>query len=515
MRKIAKQILDRTTIERNRDIQDVVEYIASPNSVSRMIAATMARKPALSGIVKELEQRFGDCKGMPLNHNAPDKNAPNRRNIGWIVRYVMAEYGYVPLPNSERTRIGADSGSKYFSSAAVYKKVDNVPTHDMITQTIEIDRDLTEDDLWERSESEAYAEIKEDMREIRSKREYLGINYDFLAKYLNLTGFKNLLGQDDIEAIFNGIKIPSIELKDAIADSLSFFENFVDKDKLTYHEILGSSTSKALQAFYKLEIKPETITDVWVYYDKWDAILDGRYNLISDGKDDENKKIMLDAPQFVIKTKEQEYWFHGLTCGYAGQGCIGTQEILGEIGIIEISESNRNMEISQNKCLHYLRKEGKWTYHGEESRYDLHYGQIESKSDIKLFMYNSNLTISQSYKYGFRYNRALVIEEPDIEWFLASLYFVGGEKGVTEIELIKNEGLSGQSGPTWKEPSYQVIIRGMDNREIWLDYPFDMIPSSNRDNLYQFFDNLGFSIPKEDYSGLFKSKKSIYGIYKR
>ena len=399
MRKIAKQILDRTTIERNRDIQDVVEYIASPNSVSRMIAATMARKPALSGIVKELEQRFGDCKGMPLNHNAPDKNAPNRRNIGWIVRYVMAEYGYVPLPNSERTRIGADSGSKYFSSAAVYKKVDNVPTHDMITQTIEIDRDLTEDDLWERSESEAYAEIKEDMREIRSKREYLGINYDFLAKYLNLTGFKNLLGQDDIEAIFNGIKIPSIELKDAIADSLSFFENFVDKDKLTYHEILGSSTSKALQAFYKLEIKPETITDVWVYYDKWDAILDGRYNLISDGKDDENKKIMLDAPQFVIKTKEQEYWFHGLTCGYAGQGCIGTQEILGEIGIIEISESNRNMEISQNKCLHYLRKEGKWTYHGEESRYDLHYGQIESKSDIKLFMYNSNLTISQSYKY--------------------------------------------------------------------------------------------------------------------
>ena len=97
----------------------------------------------------------------------------------------------------------------------------------------------------------------------------------------------------------------------------------------------------------------------------------------------------------------------------------------------------------------------------------------------------------------------------------ASLYFVGGEKGVTEIELIKNKDLSGKSGSTWKEPSYQVIIRGMNSREIWLDYTFDMIPTSNRDNLYQFFSNLGFSVPKEDNSGLFKSKKSIYGIYER
>lgn len=510
MRKIAKQILDKTTIGKNRDIQAVVEFISEPDSVDRMITATRAGKPALAGIAKELEQRYGDCKGMPLN------NVANRRNIGWIVKYVMAEYGYEPLPNSERTRIGVDSGSKYFTSAAIYKKVDNVPAHDIITQSIEIDRDLIEEDLWERPESVEYDELKEGVREIRSKRERLGIDYKFLSNYLNLTGFKKLLGEDDIEAIFNGVKIPAVELKDAIADSLSFFENFAQRNKSTYHEILGSSTDKALQEFYKLELDPATITDVWVYYEKWDAILDGRYNLISDGKDDENKEIMLDAPRFVIKTKEQEYWFRGLTCGYVGQGCIGTQEILGKIGIIEISENSMNMEISQNKCLHYLRKEGKWTYHGEESRYDLHYGQIESKSDIRLFTYNNNLTISQSYKYGYRYNRMLTVEEPDLEWFSASLYFVGGEKGVKEIELIQNEELSGQVGPAWKVPSYQVIIRGMDGREIWLDYPFAVIPPSNRDNLYQFFGNLGFSIPEEkDSSKLFKTKTSIYGIYKK
>lgn len=516
MRKIAKQILEKTTIGKNRDIEAVIEFIAAPGSVDRMIVATMAGKPALAGIVKELEQRFGNCKGMPLNHEAPDKNAPNRRNIGWIVKYVMAEYGYVPLPNSERTRIGADSGSKYFTSAAVYKKADTVPSHDIITQTIEIDRDLTKDELWERPESEGYEEIKEGAREIRWKRERLGVDYDFLCKYLNVTGYKNLLCPDDIKEIFLGTKIPCVELKDAIVDSLSFFDNFVEKDKLTYHEILGSSANKALQAFYKLEINPEEVSEVWVYYDKWDAILDGRYNLISDGKDDENKEIMLDAPRFVIKTKEQEYWFHGLTCGYAGQGCVGTQEILYKIGVIEKDENCVNAEISHNKCLHYFREDEKWAYHGEESRYNLHYNKIESRSDIRLFIYNNNLTISQSYKYGFRYNRALAIEEPDIEWFSASLYFLGGGNGIKEIELIKAEKVNKQAGSALKEPSYQVIIRGMDNREIWLDYPFDMIPPSNRENLYRFFSDLGFDVPAEkDNSRLFKTKTSIYGIYKR
>ena len=198
--------------------------MSEPDSVNRMITATKAGKPALAGIAKELEQRYGDCKGMPLN------NVANRRNIGWIVKYVMAEYGYEPLPNSERTRIGVDSGSKYFTSAAIFRKTDNVPVRDIITQSIEIDRDLTEEDLWERPESVKYDEIKESTREIRWKREYLGVDYDFLAKYLNITGFKNLLNRDDIEAIFNGIKIPAIELKEAIFDSLSYFENFAENN---------------------------------------------------------------------------------------------------------------------------------------------------------------------------------------------------------------------------------------------------------------------------------------------
>ena len=38
---------------------------------------------------------------------------------------------------------------------------------------------------------------------------------------------------------------------------------------------------------------------------------------------------------------------------------------------------------------------------------------------------------------------------------------------------------------------------------------------ANRPNLYQFLENLGFSVPQEDNSGLFKKRKPIYGIYKK
>lgn len=54
MRKIAKQIIDKTTIGKNEDIEAIIEFIAAPGSVDRMITATMAGKPALAGIVKEI-----------------------------------------------------------------------------------------------------------------------------------------------------------------------------------------------------------------------------------------------------------------------------------------------------------------------------------------------------------------------------------------------------------------------------------------------------------------------------
>lgn len=227
MRKIAEKIINKTSIVKNKDVQSVIEFISDPKNVAKMLAATKAGKPALSGIVQELEERFGNCEGMPLNYDGPSRNAQNRRNIGWLVRYVMAEYGYIPLPNSDRTRIGADSGSKYFTCSSVYKKSDSTSMRDIITLTIETNQELMRDDLWLQPESEEYEFEKINMQKIQSQMMHLGIDYKFLYKYLCLIGYNNILSKEDIKAMLALEKIPSIELEEAITDSLSFFQKFM------------------------------------------------------------------------------------------------------------------------------------------------------------------------------------------------------------------------------------------------------------------------------------------------
>ena len=56
MRKIAKQILGKTTIVKNKDIQAAVEFVCEPDSVARMIAATKAGKPALGTTIWGLQR---------------------------------------------------------------------------------------------------------------------------------------------------------------------------------------------------------------------------------------------------------------------------------------------------------------------------------------------------------------------------------------------------------------------------------------------------------------------------
>lgn len=516
MRKIAREIWEKTTIVKNKDTKAIISFISSRASAKKMIAASEEKKPALAGIVRELEERFADCEGFPLNHDAKDKNAPNRRNIGWIVRYVMASYGYVPISNSDRTRIGVDSGSKYFSSAAVYVKDNNilVPDNSIIVHSTIIDRGITREELWESEESEDYSSIRESIREIVWKKELLGFNDSFIANYLNSAGYKEMLSEKDIQDIFYGVRIPCVELYESIVDMFSFFEKFIVKNKRQYHEILGTSTDRALEAFYKCNINPDEVTDVYVYFSSWDSILDGRYNLLSDGNDDSDIPIDLDSPRFIIKTIDKEYWFHGLTCGYAGQGCGGSQDILLKLGIIEEDEYYVKYEIQAYRCLHYFKENGKWTYVGEESRYDKYYDGIRENSQIDLFSYNDNLTISQSYRYPFRYSRLSEVVEPEYEWFVASMYFINDP---VELELIKvDEPEKKILGAINTNPSYQVIVRDRSGRELWLDYPFNDIPDEKRTNLYRFISELGFNVPREfEKNRLIKISNDIYKTYYR
>jgi len=132
---IVKEFLNSTKIPEtpNGTLTKIMEFLTEPESVNKMIVMTEMGFPALTGVVKELEDRFADSD-FPLNLNGPHANSVNRRNIGWMVKYIMREYGYTPKAENStvRTRIGNFTGAKYFKTAARYERLNGIAPYEIV-----------------------------------------------------------------------------------------------------------------------------------------------------------------------------------------------------------------------------------------------------------------------------------------------------------------------------------------------------------------------------------------------
>ena len=82
-------------------------FIRSPRSVELMIKETKQQRPALVGIVKELEAML-DCIDHPTHF---------RSEIGWVIARVMEDQKYVK--HSTRHKV---EGAKIFTEATLYRK---------------------------------------------------------------------------------------------------------------------------------------------------------------------------------------------------------------------------------------------------------------------------------------------------------------------------------------------------------------------------------------------------------
>lgn len=122
--QIINNFFSQSAIHRNADTEKMLDFLLQPESVEKMIIASEFELPALTFVVEDLEKIFGQCTNAPLDHNGQHQNAVHRQNIGRMVKYVMREFGYEPIDGklSERARLPKFSGSKYFSTSAVYAK---------------------------------------------------------------------------------------------------------------------------------------------------------------------------------------------------------------------------------------------------------------------------------------------------------------------------------------------------------------------------------------------------------
>lgn len=122
---ITTDFFEKSKIVKNQTTIDIMDFLSSAESVNKMIVASEMGLPVLTPIVKELENEFGDSTDFPLNHKGENHNATNRQNIGRMVKFIMKQFGYIPVDGglSERARIPQFAASQYFSTAGIYSKM--------------------------------------------------------------------------------------------------------------------------------------------------------------------------------------------------------------------------------------------------------------------------------------------------------------------------------------------------------------------------------------------------------
>jgi len=228
LRVLTKEFFESSSIERTKDSVEVMDFLASSKSIQKMLAATEKGFPALSGVVAELEEKYAFSEKFPLHHEAADKNAKNRRNVGWMVRFIMRKYGYTPVDNFERTRIGTSSGSKYFGNAAVYRKTENNPSYVSYYSVMQMSYDWKSKDMYLKRGDLDYDEMKNRMKAVKLRMKKISLPADFLASYVSRTGFNHCVSLADMDFMLLGTKVPSVELVEAFEEAMNLFE-FFDK----------------------------------------------------------------------------------------------------------------------------------------------------------------------------------------------------------------------------------------------------------------------------------------------
>ena len=108
----------------NSDTRAIMDFLSLPESINKMIVASEMGLPAITPIVKELENKFANSRLSPLHHRGKNQNAVHRQNVGRMIKFVMAQFGYTPVDGglNERARIPKFAQSSHFSTSAIYAK---------------------------------------------------------------------------------------------------------------------------------------------------------------------------------------------------------------------------------------------------------------------------------------------------------------------------------------------------------------------------------------------------------
>lgn len=358
---------------------------------------------------------------------------------------------------------------------------------------------------------------------------------------LRLAAWKNVLTTEETcsilnksrQQLYNHVKAGDIEVFKVTSNGNLFWRpdvyELMAKIRREHvrqpHKIYGGGTSKAIEAFQELaeQIDMEQVSEVMVFFNPKDAIAKDFFNI--EGAEVPDTLIPLESARFIIVMEDgEEYWMEGLTCGYYGAGSKKTVAILNELGI-DKSVPSLEKVIYDHKYVHLWKEEDGWDYCTEGQQDDemsswKEYDDISIKADFYLF--NGSLVLTQAIRYGNMFGGTESLAK---EILFKSSSFIPEP---TYIELLsKDDALdTGHFQMICGDTIvYQVIIRDVSGKELWLNIPLDgmdtIMFSKKPHNMQDLFKNLGIevegepkSLPRRMFDWLQKKPRFSYGKYK-
>lgn len=94
----------------NSTVSDVFSFLMKPESVDKMILSSHDGRPALEGVIEDLEKKFPNGPEFDLK-----KDLHLRKMVGSMVKFVLRDFGYEVNVNK------AMSKGSYIKTASQYR----------------------------------------------------------------------------------------------------------------------------------------------------------------------------------------------------------------------------------------------------------------------------------------------------------------------------------------------------------------------------------------------------------
>jgi hypothetical protein len=95
-----------------KSFRELHDWLWNPESIAKMLDAVKFHRPAIEGVVLEVEELFGNRSDLTFNDDF------TKKATGMLIKYILGHFGYI---SSKQKDISKGKGAKWFTSGMHYE----------------------------------------------------------------------------------------------------------------------------------------------------------------------------------------------------------------------------------------------------------------------------------------------------------------------------------------------------------------------------------------------------------